>query len=97
MRTLLKAQLATDTSDTAPISVRFERIRPLLESLKPEAMYFYPENGVRTMLIIFDMKSPADIPTIAEPLFRGGARIELTPVMNLEDVQAGIKRAEAGV
>jgi hypothetical protein len=99
MRTLLKAQLRTDPSETTPIAVRFERIKSLLDSLKPEAMYFYPEDGVRTMLIIFDMKSPSDLPVITEPLFNAGARVEFAPVMNLEDLQAGFKKmgAAAGV
>jgi hypothetical protein len=97
MRTLMKVQLPSDPSDTTPMSVRFERIRPLLESLKPEAMYFLPDDGVRTMLIVFDMKSPADLPPIAEPLFRTGARLTFTPVMDMADVLAGIQKAEAGL
>ena len=93
MRMLMKAQLPADTSFT-PAAARFDAMRIVLEALKPEAVYFYPEHGVRTTLVIFDMKSPSDMPSIAEPFFKQGARVEFAPVMNLEDLKAGVQRIQ---
>lgn len=91
MRMLMKAQLPAG-SDDVPAAARLEAMRTVLEALKPEAAYFYPEHGVRTTIVIFDMKSPSDMPSIAEPLFKQGARVEFAPVMNLEDLKAGVQR-----
>ena len=95
MRTIMKAQLPAHPGDDLPASARVETIRAVLDALKPEAVYFYPERGIRTTLVIFDLKSPADIPAIAERLFQQGATVEFSPVMNLEDLQAGVKRIAA--
>jgi hypothetical protein len=88
---IMKAQLPADAGD-APAAARFDVMRTVLEALKPEAAYFYPEHGVRTALIIFDMKSPSDMPAIAEPLFKQNAKVEFSPVMTLEDLKQGVQR-----
>ena len=65
-----------------------------LDRLKPEAAYFFPEEGRRAALFVFDLKDPSEIPGILEPLFVGfNAAVELTPVMNLEDLQKGLAAA----
>jgi len=90
MRTLMKTQLPANSGGlSAP--ERFQAMRAVIDGLKPEAVYFYPEHGVRTTLVVFDLKSPGDMPVIAEPLFRQGATVEFSPVMNLDDLQAGMK------
>jgi hypothetical protein len=44
--------------------------------------------------LVFDLKDPSDIPTIAEPLFMIlKAKVEFTPVMNADDLQKGLKAA----
>jgi len=66
-------------------------IQTTLETLKPEAAYFFPEAGKRTALLVFDLKDPSQIPVVCEPLFMGlDADIELLPVMNAQDLQAGL-------
>jgi hypothetical protein len=70
-------------------------MRAVLEALKPEAAYFYPEHGVRTTIVVFDMKSPSDMPSISEPLFKQGARVEFSPVMNLDDLKQGVQRIQS--
>jgi hypothetical protein len=87
----MKAQLPADPGGL-PAPERFQAMRAVLEGLTPEAVYFYPEHGVRTTLVVFDLKSPGDMPVIAEPLFRQGATVEFSPVMNLDDLQAGMKK-----
>jgi hypothetical protein len=59
--------------------------------LRPEAAYFYPENGHRTAIMIFDLKSPSDLPAITEPLFTElNGTVEMYPVMNAEDLKKGL-------
>ena len=42
---------------------------PLEEDLKPEAVYFTEQGGQRGGILIVDVASPSDIPSIAEPFF----------------------------
>jgi hypothetical protein len=66
-------------------------IETLLEALKPEAAYFWPENGERAGLMVFDMADPTQIPQIAEPLFMNvHAAVEFVPVMDADDLRTAI-------
>jgi hypothetical protein len=70
-------------------------IQTLIERIKPEASYFFPDNGLRSALFVFNMQEGAQIPASVEPLFLAlNAGVTLTPVMNAEDLQKGL--AEAG-
>ena len=95
MRTLLKAHLDTRKANEAnQDGTMQERLGQLMEELQPEAAYFYPENGKRTVLMVFDMQDPSQIPPAVEPLFQGAeASVSLTPVMNREDLQGGLQEA----
>ena len=91
---LLKAQLDTRKANqgnqdgTLP-----EAIQRAMSELKPEAAYFYPENGRRTALFVFDMQDPSQMPPTREPFFQGAeASVTLTPVMTGEDLQKGLER-----
>lgn len=44
-------------------------IEAVLEEIKPESVYFYTPNGCRGGCMVVDLKDPADMPMIAEPLF----------------------------
>jgi hypothetical protein len=62
-----------------------------MSKLKPEAAYFFPEHGLRSAIMFFDMKDASEIPSIAEPLFAGlNARLQLVPVMNADDLKKGL-------
>jgi hypothetical protein len=62
-----------------------------MADLKPEAAYFYAEDGERTAVLFFDLKKTGDIPAIVEPFFLSmNARAEIVPVMNAEDLKAGL-------
>jgi len=68
-----------------------------LGPVKPEAAYFGSLDGLRTGFVVFDLKEPSDIPSVAEPFFQQlGAKLTFTPVMNMEDVQAGVGKYAAG-
>ena len=58
---------------------------------KPEAMYFGSLHGQRTMFMVMDMTDPSQMVPFSEPIFMGlEASIELTPVMNADDLQRGM-------
>ena len=96
MRMLLRVSIPVEAGNAAAkagnLSHTIERI---LADLKPEAAYFFPdENGNRSALMVFDMTGSWQLPKTVEPLFQElGASIHLTPAMNGEDLQRGLKEA----
>jgi hypothetical protein len=61
------------------------------ERAKPEAAYFTVDNGERTAFFVFDMKESSQMPPLAEQLFTElGAELHLTPVMNADELKAGL-------
>jgi hypothetical protein len=69
-------------------------VTEFVDRVKPESCYFSTEAGKRTAYLIFDLKDPTMIPSIAEPFFMSlNASIEMTPVMNLEDLKTGVEKA----
>ena len=68
-------------------------IQGIMDQLKPEAAYFFPKDGQRAFLFVFDIASEPDMIPAVEPLWLGlEADIELTPVMNFQDLQAGLQK-----
>lgn len=71
-------------------------IEALMEKIKPEAAYFGPANGKRSGMMFFDLAEPSQIIEVVEPLFSGlNAEVELTPVMNADDLRKGFAKAQA--
>ena len=95
MRMMLKFSMPAEKGSEAIKSGALQRtIEAMTKALKPEAAYFYPEDGKRTGLMVFDMQGSSQMPGTLEPLFQNlGASIQLTPVMNGEDLQRGFKEA----
>jgi hypothetical protein len=95
MRTLVRISLDTEAGNAAIKNGSLDKlIASTLESLKPEAAYFFADNGKRTASFVFDLKSASDIPSIAEPWFMAvNASVQFIPVMNADDVKAGIEKA----
>ncbi|POX51129.1 hypothetical protein C3489_20560 [Streptomyces sp. Ru71] len=98
MRVLLTVQMDTDRANKAIKDQTLPDImKSTLERLNPEAAFFGAKDGMRTGFIVFDLQDPAKIPTIAEPFFQElGARIEFLPVMNIDEVQAGLREYGSG-
>jgi hypothetical protein len=92
---LLKMVIPAEKGSDAIKSGALQRtIEATLKALKPEAAYFYPEDGKRTGIIVFDMQGSWQLPAMTEQLFQNlGASVHLTPVMNGEDLQRGLKEA----
>jgi hypothetical protein len=95
MRMLLKAVLDTEAaSEDIRSGAGAEAIDRMQEALQPEALYFFGEDGQRTVLAVFDLADPSQIPAVTEPLYqRAKAKVTLTPCMNLEDVKKGMEDA----
>lgn len=73
-----------------------QTIEALMGELKPEAAYFWPEDGKRAGMLIFDMTDSSQIPEVVEPLFLNvDAAVEIKPVMNPDDLKAGLEKAAA--
>lgn len=67
-------------------------IEETMNQLQPESAYFLSENGKRAVYMFFDLKDPSQIPPIVEPLFINlNADVDLTPVMNVDELGKGIE------
>jgi hypothetical protein len=99
MRTMMKVTIPVEAGNAAIKNGTLAKIvGGVLEQVKAEAAYFCATGGLRSGYIVFDLKSPADIPSIAEPLFLGlNASVEFLPVMDVADMQAGVAKAMAAV
>lgn len=87
MRFLVKVSIPVEAGNAAAKS-GFQAIPEILGVLKPEATYFYEENGRRTGLLIVNMSDASEIPAIAEPWFLAmNAAVEFHPVMTPEDLK----------
>jgi hypothetical protein len=65
----------------------------LAQQLNPEAAYFWPEDGERAGLMVFEMADSSEIPQIAEQLFMNlDAAVAFTPVMNAADLQSALAK-----
>jgi hypothetical protein len=94
MRVMAKITMPTDTSNKA---IQDGSIGNLMQETAgrwhPEAMYFTTFDGRRTAFMIFDMQDSSDMPPFAEPFFQGlGALVEMSPVMNGDDLQKGLSQ-----
>jgi hypothetical protein len=96
MRTLITVSIPADAGNTAVQSGALPKIMgEALERLKPEAAYFTTINGLRTALMIFDMKDSSEMPMIAEPFFAGfNAAVTFSPVMTADDLKAGLGKVQ---
>lgn len=65
-------------------------LQSVFETWRPEAVYFFPTDQGRNLLLFVDVKENSDMPVIAEPFFRMNAKITVTPVMNAQDFQAAM-------
>jgi len=94
MRMMIRVKIPVETGNKAINDGSLPRtIGETLERLKPEAAYFFPDQGIRSMLLVTDVKDPSEIPAIAEPFFsRLNAAFEIFPVMNAEDLKKGLTK-----
>lgn len=94
MRVLLEAAMDTEKTNELIRSGKMpEVMKEALDRLQPEAAYFGPVEGRRTALLVFDLADSSELPPTGEPFFTEmNARVEVTPVMNAEDLQKGLSQ-----
>jgi hypothetical protein len=94
---MMKVQIPTEAGNAAIKDGSLAQMMGAsLEALKAEAAYFTAEDGMRTGLFFFEMDDSSDIPPAAEPFFLGlDASITFSPVMNAQEMQAGVAKAAA--
>jgi hypothetical protein len=92
MRILVKANIPAEAGNRAIKDGSLPQIlEAFLAKTRPEAAYFGIESGKRTMFVVLDLPSPADVPPFFEPLFMGfDAQIDLQPIMTLDDLRKGL-------
>jgi hypothetical protein len=68
------------------------KIQKILEAIKPEAAYFYDNNGKRGGTMVVNLNDSSGIPSLAEPWFLTfNAHVELRVAMTPEDLaRAGL-------
>jgi hypothetical protein len=88
MRVLVRVIFPAEAGTRAVKDPNFiKNIQAFIDNYKAEAAYFTPSNGDRSANFVIDMPSSDMMPTIAEPFFQMGARVEMQPVMNFEDLR----------
>lgn len=91
MRMLMTARLDTLTANKSVEDGTLTKIiEGVVEHLHPEAAYFLPGEGDRCCLLVFDMAEPSELPDVTEQFFLAGAKVDVTPVMNLDDLRTGL-------
>jgi hypothetical protein len=97
MKMLLTVEFPHEPFNTLVRSGKTDEIYGrILESIKPEAVYFTEQDGTRGGIFVVDVNSPSDIPALAEPFFLNfQANCKFRIVMSPEDLKkAGL--AELG-
>ena len=64
-----------------------EKIQRILESIRPEAVYFTEQNGHRGGTLVVNVKDVSEVPALAEPFFLTfNAEVEFRIAMTPEDL-----------
>ena len=92
MRMLLRAQpditLANQAIQDGTLAKVLEEVSQIVN---PEAFYVGPDGGTRTLFMVFELTDPAQIVQVTEPFYQKlNAKVELVPVMNREELGAGL-------
>ena len=99
MRVMIKFALPVEASNTAARTGKLEKVfKQIHEDLKPEAAYFFAQEGQRGGLFIVDMQDSSQIADFAERFFFGlNAKVEFVPVMSAADLEKGLSGVQATI
>jgi hypothetical protein len=88
MRFIIRAQIPTEAGNRMMQNPNgTQEIESYIQSVKPEAAYFFEAGGDRTMVFVVNMDKAEQMAVVAEPLFMIGAKVEFHPVMLLDDLK----------
>ncbi|BCJ35735.1 hypothetical protein Athai_32380 [Actinocatenispora thailandica] len=92
MRTVMRFEIDTGAgNDLLKDGALQKGLDRMLEMLKPEAAYFFPMNGCRGGILVFDLADPSQLVSLTEPMWTSmRARIDVSPAMSLDDLRAGL-------
>ena len=94
MRVLIRIIFPSEAGTKAVRDPNFlKNMQAFMDNYKAEAAYFTPSDGERSANFIIDMPSSDMMAAIAEPFFEMGARVEMQPVMNFEELKKGLSAA----
>lgn len=94
MRMLLSAIFPAEPFNQAVLDgTAGEKLGRILETIRPEAVYFTEQHGRRSAILIVDVPDPSRVPSLAEPFFLlFNAHVEFRIVMTPEELrQAGLE------
>jgi hypothetical protein len=88
MRMMLRTQIdALQGGKAIRSGEMMKAFTAFVEKYKPEAVFFTNFDGMRTGISVFEMKSPHEMPLIAEPLFDLGYSVQFAPCMTPADFE----------
>jgi hypothetical protein len=91
MRFLVRARIPTEPGNKMVQDPNFlTNLEEYINKVKPEAAYFMPVEGQRSMAYIVNVERNDQLPSTVEPLFQWGANVDVIPVMNFEDLKNGL-------
>ena len=92
MRVMVRFAVPVEAGNAALRTGKLEKVfHQIVEELKPEAAYFYPDGGERAGFFILNMQESSQIAAIAERFFFGlNAKVEMRPVMAPDDLAKGL-------
>lgn len=92
MRVMVKFSFPTESGNSEIESGKVEKVfQQLVEDLKPEASYFYPDGGQRAGHFVVNMDDSSQVAGAVERFFFGlNAKVEMVPVMNGEDLHEAL-------
>lgn len=94
MRMMMKVQIPTAAGNRALADGSLGKtLGEVFGRIEPEAVFHTATDGERCSYAFFDLSDPADMPSIAEPLFQNlEARIDVVPCMSQDDLEQGLGR-----
>ncbi len=97
MRIMVKFAIPIDAGNAVLRSGKLEKVmHQIVEELKPEAAYFYPDKGDRSGFFVVNMQDSSQVAQTAERFFFGlNARVEMTPVMTPDDLGKAMSGMQA--
>lgn len=92
MRLMIKFSFDSHDDNEVVASGKIQQLfERLMQDLKPEAAYFYPEAGDRGGVLFVNAKDSSELVSLVEPFWFGlKAKVSITPVMSAEDLMKGM-------
>lgn len=94
MRMMMRVTIPVEAGNAAIKTGRLPQVMgEAIARLKPEAVYFAADKGLRTAYFFVNVNDQSEMPSLAEPFFQEfNAALELMPVMNADDLKKGLSQ-----